>query len=241
MITYLYAPLIISLFFSIGFFFESIFGFGGGLIAYSFLSFFFSIKDMTMAGLYIGTLSSLYIAYGSRKYFEIKIFSKLIPVALLGSVIGVYIFIHFSSKILSTFFGLILFFLAIKMIFFDKYKFSKSLKNLFLFIGAISQGAFGIGGPFVVSAIRDEFKSKSSLRATMAVYFVFCNILRISQMFFANKLEIEFFAQISWTIIPVFVAIFFGYHVHLKIKDEIFKRGVVIIILLASIKFLFSN
>jgi uncharacterized membrane protein YfcA len=60
-------------------------------------------------------------------------------------------------------------------------------------------------------------------------------------MFFANKLKIDFFAQISWTIIPIYIAIFFGYHVHLKIKDEIFKRGVATIILLASIKFLFSN
>lgn len=241
MIIYLYTPLIISLFFSIGFFFESIFGFGGGLIAYSFLSFFFEIKEMTMAGLYIGTFASLYIAFGSRKHFEIKIFTKLIPVALLGSVIGVYIFIYFSSKILSTFFGIILFFLAIKMIFFDKYKFSKSLRSVFLFIGSISQGAFGIGGPFVVSAIRDEFKTKSSLRATMAIYFVFCNVLRISQMLFADKLEIAFFTEISWTIIPVFVAIYCGHYVHLKIKDEIFKKGVATIVLLASIKFLFNN
>ena len=241
MISFFYAPLIISLFFSIGFFFESIFGFGGGLIAYSFLSFFFEIKEMTMAGLYIGTFASLYIAFGSRKHFEIKIFTKLIPIALLGSIIGVYIFIYFSSKILSTFFGIILFFLAIKMIFFDKYKFSKSLRSVFLFIGSISQGAFGIGGPFVVSAIRDEFKTKSSLRATMAIYFLFCNVLRISQMLFANKLEIAFFAKISWTIIPVFVAIYFGHCVHLKIKDEIFKKGVATIVLLASIKFLFNN
>lgn len=241
MIIYFYTPLIISLFFSIGFFFESIFGFGGGLIAYSFLSFFFEIKEMTMAGLYIGTFASLYIAFGSRKHFEIKIFTKLIPIALLGSIIGVYIFIYFSSKILSTFFGIILFFLAIKMIFFDKYKFSKSLRSVFLFIGSISQGAFGIGGPFVVSAIRDEFKTKSSLRATMAIYFLFCNVLRISQMFFADKLEIAFFTKISWTIIPVFVAIYFGHCVHLKIKDEIFKKGVATIVLLASIKFLFNN
>ena len=203
--------------------------------------FFFDVKEITLAGLYISTLSSLYIVFVSRQYFEMKIFTKLIPVALLGSVVGVYFFIHFSAKILSTFFGLILFFLAIKMIFFDKYKFSKSSKSIFLFIGAISQGAFGIGGPFVVSAIRDDFKSRSSLRATMAVYFVFCNILRISQMLFANQLKIDFFAKISWTIIPVFIAIYFGHYVHLKIKDEFFKKGVAIIVLLASINFLINN
>ena len=136
--------------------------------------------------------------------------------------------------------GLILLLLVIRMIFFEKYEFPKYVKNKFLIIGAISQGAFGIGGPFIVNAIRNDFKSKSSLRATMAVYFVFCNILRIAQMFFASKLEIDFFVGISWTIIPVFIAIYFGHLVHLKIKDNVFKNGVAIITLLASINFLFK-
>ena len=236
----MFFPILISIFFSIGFFFESIFGFGGGLIAYSFLGFFFEVKETVLAGLYIGTLSSMYIAFSGRKHFEIKIFTKLIPVALLGSILGVYVFMHFSSKLLSAFMGLILLLLVIRMIFFEKYEFPKFVKNKFLIIGAISQGAFGIGGPFIVNAIRNDFKSKSSLRATMAVYFVFCNILRIFQMSFANKLEIDFFIGISWTIIPVFVAIYFGHLIHLKIKDSVFKNGVAVITLLASINFLFK-
>jgi uncharacterized membrane protein YfcA len=231
---------LIAIFFSIGFFFESIFGFGGGLISFALLGFFLEIKEMILVGLYIGTLSSSYIAFTSRKHFEVKIFVKLIPLALLGSIIGVYGFMYFSAEKLSLIFAIILFFLAIKMIFFDHYKFPKLLKNKFLLIGAISQGAFGIGGPFIVSVVKNDFKSKSSLRATMAVYFVFCNVLRIIQMFFADKLKIEFFAEIAWTIIPVFIAIYFGHLVHLKIKDDVFKKGVSIMILLASINFMFK-
>jgi uncharacterized membrane protein YfcA len=41
----MFFSVLISIFFSIGFFFESIFGFGGGLIAYSFLGFFFEVKE----------------------------------------------------------------------------------------------------------------------------------------------------------------------------------------------------
>ena len=94
----MFFSVLISIFFSIGFFFESIFGFGGGLIAYSFLGFFFEVKETVLAGLYIGTLSSMYIAFSGRKHFEIKIFTKLIPVALLGSILGVYVFILFLQK-----------------------------------------------------------------------------------------------------------------------------------------------
>lgn len=229
-----------ALCFSIGFFFESIFGFGGGLIAYSILGFLVDVKNMVLAGLYIGTLSSLYIAISSRAYFDKKIFIKLLPISLIGSVAGVYIFLYFSERILLVFFGFILLILSIRLIFFDKYKIPKFVKHKFLFFGAISQGAFGIGGPFIVSVINDDFKSKSALRATMALYFVFCNIIRIIQMYFSKILKIDFFAGILWTIIPVFIAIFFGHKVHLKISDKTFKLGVAIITLMASINFMFK-
>ncbi|MBM3589916.1 MAG: sulfite exporter TauE/SafE family protein [Alphaproteobacteria bacterium] len=229
-----------ALCFSIGFFFESIFGFGGGLIAYSILGFLVDVKNMVLAGLYIGTMSSLYIAISSHDHFDKKIFIKLLPISLMGSIAGVYIFQCFSAQILSVFFGFILLILSIRLIFFDKYKIPKIIKNKFLFFGAISQGAFGIGGPFIVSVINDDFKSKSALRATMAVYFVFCNILRIIQMSFSKILKIDFFMGILWTIIPVFIAIFFGHKIHLKISNKAFKNGLAIITLMASINFIFK-
>lgn len=232
--------ILIAICFSIGFFFESIFGFGGGLIAYSFLGFFLDVKSLVMVGLYIGTLSSVYIAISGRAHFDNKIFIKLIPITIFGIIFGVYIFMFFSPQILSIFFGIILFILSIKLIFFEKYRIPKIIRNKFLILGALSQGAFGIGGPFVVSVLSDDFKSKSDLRSTMAVYFLFCNIIRIVQMYFANALELNFFKNILWTIIPVFLAIFLGHKVHLKISNKAFKKGVVVIILVSAVNFIYK-
>lgn len=229
---------LIAICFSIGFFFESIFGFGGGLIAYSLIGFFVDIKKMILLGLYIGTLSSFYIFITSYKNLDKKIFYKLIPIALIGSIIGVVGFINLPRSLLSLIFGVILLLLATKILFFDKYNFPKIFKTKLLLIGAISQGSFGVGGPFVVNAINNEFKSKSSLRATMALYFVFCNIIRIIQIFIIEKNEILYFTKIWWIIIPVFISIYLGHLVHIKIRDNYFKRGIAIITILASINFI---
>jgi uncharacterized membrane protein YfcA len=230
--------LLIATSFSLGFFVESILGFGGGLIAYAILGFFIDLKEMILSGLYIGTLSSMYIAYGSRKYFDAKIFKSMIPLCIVGTIFGTFIFSKFSSEILSVIFGILLILLAIKTMFFDKFIFPKIFKNKLIFLGGVSCGSFGIGGPFWANALQKDFKNKSGLRATLAVAFVAFNFLRIAQLSLQNQLSLDFFYNIWWTILPVFIAIKLGHKVHLKISEDLFKKGIALITILAGIKFL---
>jgi uncharacterized membrane protein YfcA len=230
--------LLIATSFSFGFFVESIIGFGGGLIAYSILGFCLDLKEMILAGLYISTCASAYIAYTDLKSFDKKIFKLVAPICLLGTILGVFAFTYFSSTILSVIFGILLILLAIKTIFFDKFFFPKNFKTQLLLIGGISQGAFGIGGPFIVNALKNDFENKSALRTTMAVFFMFFNLVRFAQLSLQGKIEPEFFSKIWWTIIPVFLAIKLGYKFHLKISEILFKKMIGLMTIFAGLKFL---
>jgi uncharacterized membrane protein YfcA len=229
---------LIAISFSLGFFVESIVGFGGGLIAYAILGFFMDIKEMIISGLYIGTCSSFYIATTDRKSFDKEVFKKLLPLSFLGTILGVFFFAKFSSEILSLVFGILLILLAIKIAAFDKYNFPKIFKHKLIFLGGISQGSFGIGGPFWVNALRTDFKNKSGLRTTMAVSFVAFNLIRVTQLSLQGQIQPEFFTHIWWTIIPVFLAIQLGYRVHLKISEDFFKKLIGLITIFAGLKFL---
>lgn len=232
------AALLIATSFSLGFFVESIVGFGGGLIAYAILGFFLNLKTMILAGLYISTLSSAYIAYTDFKSFDKKIFKSLIPICLTGTIFGTLIFSKLSSETLSLIFGILLILLAVKNIFFDKFIFPKIFKQKLLLIGGISQGAFGIGGPFVGNALKEDFKTKSNFRTTLAVYFVVFNLVRFAQLSVQGEIKSEFFSEIWWAVIPVFLAIQLGYRVHLKISEEVFKKLIGLMTILAGLKFL---
>ncbi len=232
------AALLIAISFSFGFFVESIVGFGGGLIAYAILGFFMDLKEMILSGLYIGTLSSACIAYTDRKSFDGKILKSIAPISLIGTIIGVFVFAEFPEKVLAPIFGALLILLAIKTIFFDKYTFPKIFKHKLIFIGGISQGAFGLGGPFTINAVKQDFKNKSNLRTTMAIFFVVFNLVRITQLFLQGKIKPDFFAEIWWAVIPVFVAIYLGYRVHLKISEDIFKKLIGLMTVFAGLKFL---
>lgn len=229
---------LIAVFFAFGFFIESIVGFGGGLIAYSLLGFFIDVKPMVMAGLYIGTCSSAYIAYTDFKSFNKEIFLKSLPFCFVGTIIGVLIFSKLDSKVLSVILGSLLIFLSFKIIFFDKIVLPKIIKNKLLVIGGISHGAFGIGGPFFVNALQKDFATKSELRTTMAVFFVTFNIIRFVQLSVSNQIDLDFFAEIWWVIIPIFIGIYFGFKIHVKTNYELIKKVIGLITLLGGVKFL---
>ncbi|MFZ9180543.1 MAG: TSUP family transporter [Rickettsiales bacterium] len=231
------STILIALFFSIGFFFESIFGFGGGLISYFFLSFFTDLKTMVMAGLYIGSLSSLYIAFSGRKFFDKKLFFKIMPITIIFSIFGAFIFSVANTNFLTILLGVTLLLLSIKLSFFEKYQFPKILRLKLLMLGTFIQGTFGVGGPFVVNALYDRFSSKSSLRTTMAMFFLCCNILRFIQISITSPADLKIISEIFPTIIPVFIAIYLGHLIHVKISDKYFKKGIAIITFLASLNF----
>ncbi len=231
-------PILIATSFSLGFFIESIIGFGGGLITYSILGFFMNLKDMVLAALYVGTCSSFYIFYTDFKSFDVKIFRSILPISLLGTVLGVFIFSKFSSEILSLIFGILLIILAIKILFYDRYILPKFFKSKLIFIAGIIQGSFGIGGPFWVNALKNDFKNKSSLRTTMAMIFIFFNIVRAIQLTIEGEIKPEFFAKIWWVMIPVFLAIRLGYVVHLKVSEDFFKKLIAVMTIFAGFKFL---
>lgn len=229
--------ILIALCFSLGFFVESIIGFGGSLIAYALLGFFIDVKTMVIAGLYIATCSSAYIVYMDFVSFNKKIFFKALPLCLLGTVIGASIFTRLNVHILSLSLGLLLIFLAIKIIFFDKIMLPNFIKNKIILIGGISHGAFGIGGPFLVNALQRDFANKSELRSTMAIFFITFNLVRFVQFGVLDEIDVTFFARIWWVMIPVAIGIYLGFKIHVKTNYDLIKKMIGLITLLGGIKF----
>jgi uncharacterized membrane protein YfcA len=232
--------ILVSLFFSLGFFVESIAGFGSAFIAYPTLGLLIDIKELILIGLYVGTCASSYIVLSSFKSFTLKVFLSSLLISAVGTIIGVIVFGKSSSHFLLVLFGILLIILSIKMIFFDQIKFPKSFKIILLLIGGIAQGIFGLGGAFLVAALQNDFKNKSQLRATMAAFFVTFNLIRFTQLYFSNQLNLKF-SEIWWVSIPTFIAIYLGHKVHLKISEKTFKIIIATITTIAGIYFLFKS
>lgn len=224
--------------FSLGYFIESIVGFGGTVIAGAILGFFIDIKQLILIALYFGTVCSFYILVSTYKKLNLKVFLKHFPICLAGNLIGVTIFIEFNSQFLLKLFGILLIILALQMTFLGNIQYPKYLKNSLLLIGGVVQGIFGMGGPFMVSALKSEFANKSQLRTTMACFFLTFNIIRIIHLAILEQLKFDFGGIFWWAFIPIIIAIYFGHKVHLAISETAFRKSLSLLILASGIAFL---
>lgn len=229
---------LIALTFALGFFFESIIGFGGSLIAFAILGFFTDIKELVMIGLYIATVASIFIVSSDYKSFKKEVLFKAFPYCLIGTILGVLLFVQVSSPTLLKLFGIFLIILSLKTFFFDEVKFPNFLVKKFLVIGGFCHGIFGIGGPFFVSVLKNQFSSKSQVRATMAGFFIIFNIIRYLQLSISGNFDYELFFNFWWMPIPLAIAIHQGHKIHVKISERFFKNGVACLTLLSGVGFL---
>jgi len=228
--------IVIAIVFFLAFFAESILGFGGLIISFTILSFFIDTKDMIFLGLYAATIASIFVVITDYKSFSRKVFLQMFPIALIGTVIGVFLFSSSSNLILLKVFAVFLILVALKSIFFDTITFKSSmLQKSILFIGGVLQGMYGTGGPFSVVAIKDRFRHKSELRTTMAVFFIVFNSIRAIQLTIQNSFDFSIISQFWWLLFPIAVAIFIGYKVHVNVPENSFKKIVNWVILVAAI------
>jgi uncharacterized membrane protein YfcA len=232
------STLLIGCIFALGFFSESIIGFGGTLVAFAILGFFVDIKELILIGLYIATSASIFIISSDTKSFKKEIFMKSLPYCFIGTTFGVLLFTSISSAALLKLFGVFLIILSLKTFFFDKIKFPEILVKKLLIIGGFCQGIFGIGGPFIVSALKNQFANKSQLRATMASFFITFNLIRYVQLSITGNFDHQSFLQYWWVPIPLILAIHLGHKVHLKISEQFFKNAIATITLISGLSFL---
>ncbi len=231
--------ILIGLVFSLGFFIESVVGFGGSLIAFAILGFFADIKDLILIGLYIATASSIFIVSSDYKSFKKEVFLKALPYCLFGTILGVLLFVHVPSALLLKLFGIFIIILSLKTFFFDEVKFPKIVIKKLLIVGGFCHGAFGIGGPFLVSAVKNQFSSKLHARATMAIFFIVFNITRYIQLSIAGNFNHDLFFQFWWMPIPLIIAIHAGHKVHIGISEKFFKNAIASLTLISGALFFF--
>lgn len=228
--------IIIALIFLFSYFIESVFGFGGTIIALTMLSFLIDAKNMVYLGIYAAIIANIVIILTDRKSFSKKVFISMFPISIIGTVIGVFLFVHLSNILLLKLFALFLLIFAIKSLIFDNLKLNKNpAQKIILFFGGFIQGIFGTGGPLSVIGIRDSFSNKSELRTTIAVLFLVFNTVRVLQLYAQNSFPILYVASFWWIVLVVPLAIIMGYAVHIKINEKYFRLGVSLFILIASI------
>ncbi|MEM7618758.1 MAG: sulfite exporter TauE/SafE family protein [Pseudomonadota bacterium] len=222
------------------YFIESVFGFGGTVIAIAAISYFIDIKTAILIGAYAAICASSFILMTGYKSFSLSHLIRIYTYALPGVFIGTVIFLYTSPVFLLKFFALFLIFYSLYSFWKPDFRMSPLVSRIVLFFSGLIQGIYGTGGPFMLMAYGHEFKTKSELRSMVAAFLLFGNVVRVIQMYFMGQLDTAVFIENWWIIVPVAIAVFSGFTLHKRLSDSVFKKGVFALMLIAGVSFLFK-
>ncbi|MDX1474828.1 MAG: sulfite exporter TauE/SafE family protein [Reinekea sp.] len=165
---------------------------------------------------------------------------KLLPLMLLGALVGLLTRDFFNAQTLRLLFGSVVVWFAARSLWcaFNRTARARAhrgwVTSLLTFFAGITHGLFASGGPLLVYALTGVQLSKQHFRATLSLVWFALNssltlwyVLNGSAFTHANK---------TLLFIPlVGAAIVFGEWLHHRISEDVFRKGVLILLLVAGV------
>ena len=220
---------------------QSTFGFGAGLISLPFLSILIGAKTSIGINLIFQTLTGMLLFWAWK-----DVSFKRLPVFLfwvtIGIVVGTLFLTHVDDYLLEIFLGFYLVLYASKQIWghwFPEHAVMTSFKAgpLYALVtgvsGGLVSGAFGTGGPMLVSFIKSLALPKDNMRATILLVMFFCNIIRIAMSLQVGQFDEKVFTYALYAL-PFFIAGIFSGSIIVRILSEKQFRSSINFIILAA-------
>lgn len=230
--------LLIAVIIVLAFFGESIFGFGGGLIAIPLLSLILGVRDAVTFVLIFQLFMGLLI-WKSYKHIDWKSAKPMTVSIIIGTIIGTFLLSYASIAFLQLFLAISILIFLIKMIWFNGFTLGNTSTKTFATVAGLGsgllQGLIGTGGPILTMYLTVVIKQKLTFRATLIYLFFVTSVVRlgisISQNLITNTL-----LHTALITLPFFlIAIFVGQRIHKKISDKYYRLSIYIILGVSAI------
>lgn len=224
------------------FFFESVLGFGGGIIAVPLLAQFMTPANAVATVLFFQILNSAYLASGNFRKADMPTLKALAPTMIVASFAGVFLNTYMPQKFFMAVLGVLILADLARARFSPGFGSAAVRATPAPVVGGIVGlilGAFGIGGPILVMYFNEKISDRFVFRATLIAVFFISNCVRGVTSAFTDVFNIELLKQ-CLLVLPFFAcAIFLGQRLHNRVSEKVFRRGVEILLFLAAISLLF--
>ena len=231
--------LVIGLGIFLGFFFQTVTGFAGALIALPILLLVLGLQDAIAYISIFYLFSSVYLVSQEWKNIDKKIILKLSIATIIGVGIGIWVLTHGKPFFLKKGLGIfILLYVLYTMYAKDKVFKKPKLEFLIGLAGGFFSGLFSTGGPLYVIVVKNSSTTMKSFRATMFGVLGLITVIRIPTLYTAGILKME---QVHYSlyIMPFFIlAIYLGKKAYAKLNEVVLKNGVLALLFLSGVMLL---
>ncbi len=227
----LYAVAILLL----AYFVRGISGFGSGLIAVPLLALRFPLPEVVPFMLITDFSASALVGGVTFKHVAWSEIRRLLPVSLIGVVLGTSLLVSLSPNILLTILGIFVLAFALRSLLTHAGTF-RPVATAWAYPAALTGGAvgglFGTGGPPYVIYLSHRIENKSTLRATLSGLFFLEGLIRIVTFLVVGLLHGSA-VWINCLLAAPFIiaALYAGSHVHARLSNAQMARLIGVLLL----------
>lgn len=222
---------------TLAFFTQSLFGFGGGLIAIPVLSLFMPVQDaVTLASIF--QLSMGFLIVRTHKDTGWAHIRALLPATVIGVILGILLLKYLDEDLIRlALAGYILLHLSRTHTKFDPL--GKIIKaggaHLAGFLGGTINAMIGGGGPAFILYLKDKAKNTAEFRANITAILFLSNIPRLVGTFSAGLMRWDI-AETAAIVYPIFLgALILGQRLHSRIPQRRFFLIIEILLSLTAL------
>lgn len=238
-----YLLLVLAIGIFIGFFVQTLMGFGGALVALPILLFKYSLKEAVSYLAIFYFLSSIYLIYKEKKNIDFKFLKSIFLMSFVGLFVGVLLLKFANPIFLNTILGVLIIAYVFFKLFYKKSnkKLGSFTKQGFISLGGLFSGLFSTGGPLFVIVVNQQLQSIQAFRATMIGVLGVISIVRVPVLFYNNLLLENHFIN-ALKIFPVFIlATFLGKKAFKHIDELLFKNILLTLLFVAGLSIVIKS
>jgi len=217
-------------------------GFGSGLVAIPLLAFFLPLPFIVPVLALVSYTGTVYQSFTYRRDVVWRDLWPLLPFSLAGITIALWLLVNADVTVLTLTLGIFIFCYAVYSLLPHEIKSGSRWWAIAAGSSAGLIGAlFATGGPFYVLYLKMRKVTKQQFRATITMIFLVDGGARMFGYFYSDLFTAKT-VTLSLVLLPVlFLAMYVGQHLHIKINDHRFNQVVSILLLLSGLSLVIKS
>ncbi len=223
----------------IGFFIQTILGFGGSLVALPILLYTMSLSEAIAYLSIFYMLSSIYLMQKEWQHIDKALLKKMTLSSLIGVAIGILILSFAKPLVLKKALGLfIVLYVVYKLKSNKSFALHGNVQFVLGLLGGFFSGLFSTGGPLYVVVVNASTPNVHTFRATMFGILALVTFARIPLLAVGGMLRSEQFMY-ALIVLPFFMmSLFLGKWAYKLINKTFLSKMIMLILLMSGIALL---
>jgi hypothetical protein len=221
-------------------FIQAITGFGFALLAVPVLAFRVSVHEAVVLSACMGTVSSGWQSINLRRFANGELVRRYVLASIFGIPLGYVAFIVFSDRVLRILVGLSVLGGTVVVATMRDRTVNRVVQRVLGILSGALLVATSTNGPPIVLALQAQGMQKQEFRGTLARIFFVSGAISVILFAFAGRLDTKTLIGVIAALPALLTAVWLGNRLVTKVRDEMFRYAVLMLLCVAGISSLVS-